>query len=1017
MKVTVKKEVLFNLLKNSLNENRTFNNPSGNFIHAFDRQSSSPISASPHMATQLSVEEPPVQDENYVPASISELKAAAARIAQEVPPDQVEGYYRALHRLLDAALDKSKDSMIAEASGRGFTMRGIFSDDDSDDRYGDAPGDEEEGFFDVGEESLSDEDEDEEAISQLKEDPLFQKLSKKLKKDPIFDGSRTIEKLSQKYGIGFSKIEGLLFDSEMASLQVASEPSDKKSALTGKLAVEPTSIPGALKREPVSKTTVEPEEVEDNSDIDDEYFDRAILGIKKSQQDELEIEREVENLTKRHRALTSGYWNEKQIEVLETSDPVGVVAQTVMDSMDAISRTIATEVSVKFGFLGADVQKSFSGSPEEKSWNGILSNDINTNNEVLYTLPADKKTESFWKSRVNKFINKLQSGNAGSLTPFSNQFTRITTFAADRYEEEQRGGIMDFLQEVADRVVATILSHPVYGATTRNVASSSDELLTKTIDTAFSSQLKKAPFSISNRATFDSRVAKGEFDPNALITHAGEEKTTKDAVVDAIVAYVIVKSQEFKKERRDLDPELSNEAKDSAIQQIVANLKDNETFTYSEGTGENKQSFVISKSDIVQDVRAFVDQKFLAAAASKESDVEFEETDVDSNYLEDPSVSEKEKKERFTDEIASQIMRNTGSVASYRDYFNRVIMKKFDFATKGFKDLEDPETQDEVNYIQIFNDTLAEMIPSILTALEAMLKELIGKGLTVEDLEPFIEGIAQIRAFEKIVYSRATRGGEETIQKLAGNIIKIDDDEYDAFDFFAEERNTGPAILRQIVSDIIGATLKGSGIGNIPTINFKFEEKVKRQAENIEDYLLKEIKKLFGGIDLKVAQDVSFATGAQLGLDESKAKFLEPNGRDLQLKMIYPFVGRVKKMPDFRAMNPPAKNFVCWFSAIADKQHGGAATMDERKAVAEKLFNLLMKMGAGEMDDATKEVKKIIDTTEKLVSKKFSEIEAIEAFTSDEVKRIRKNPELMRKIVLQAMKMHLEDIGYFEDNK
>ena len=116
-----------------------------------------------------------------------------------------------MHRLLDAAIDKSSD-MMSESRG-DFTMRGIFSDDDADERYGDTTGDDEEGFFNVGEESLSDEDEDEETLLQLKEDPLFQKLSKKLKKDPIFDGTRTIQKLSDKYGIGFSKIEGLLFDS------------------------------------------------------------------------------------------------------------------------------------------------------------------------------------------------------------------------------------------------------------------------------------------------------------------------------------------------------------------------------------------------------------------------------------------------------------------------------------------------------------------------------------------------------------------------------------------------------------------------------------------------------------------------------------------------------------------------------------------------------------------------------------------------------------------------------------
>ena len=119
MEVKVKKEVLFNLLKKALNENRTFDNSSGNFIHAFDRQEA-PIEATPHMATQLSVEEPPVADENYVPASIRELSAAASRIAEEVPPDQVERYYRSLHKLLDAVIDKSEEGMLAESWKLGW---------------------------------------------------------------------------------------------------------------------------------------------------------------------------------------------------------------------------------------------------------------------------------------------------------------------------------------------------------------------------------------------------------------------------------------------------------------------------------------------------------------------------------------------------------------------------------------------------------------------------------------------------------------------------------------------------------------------------------------------------------------------------------------------------------------------------------------------------------------------------------------------------------------------------------
>ena len=157
MQVKVKKEVLFNLLKKALNENRTFNNPSGNFIHDLDRNET-PILPSPHMSMQVSIEEPPVGDENYIPASISELRAAAARIAEEVPPDQVENYYRALHRLLDSAIDRS--NTISEA--RAYWQEDEINPQTSDDYMGSDSSSVDEGN-----------------LEDVKNDPLLSKILKK----------------------------------------------------------------------------------------------------------------------------------------------------------------------------------------------------------------------------------------------------------------------------------------------------------------------------------------------------------------------------------------------------------------------------------------------------------------------------------------------------------------------------------------------------------------------------------------------------------------------------------------------------------------------------------------------------------------------------------------------------------------------------------------------------------------------------------------------------------------------
>jgi len=134
----------------------------------------------------------------------------------------------------------------------------------------------------------------------------------------------------------------------------------------------------------------------------------------------------------------------------------------------------------------------------------------------------------------------------------------------------------------------------------------------------------------------------------------------------------------------------------------------------------------------------------------------------------------------------------------------------------------------------------------------------------------------------------------------------------------------------------------------------------------------------------------------------------------LQIKTIYPFVGRVKRLPDFDKMNPAAKNYVCWFTAIADKNSDGAATMDERKSIARELYNKLMSIGKGEMTTASSEVEEASQKVEEVINKVMSEVEALEDFTQKEVARVRKDSALMQKIVNQAMKMYLEDIQYFE---
>lgn len=68
-----------------------------------------PITVQPQMSVQLSTDMPPVEDDQYAPTTTSALSSSAAEIAKSVPPDQIGFFYKGLHRLLDAATDRTSN--------------------------------------------------------------------------------------------------------------------------------------------------------------------------------------------------------------------------------------------------------------------------------------------------------------------------------------------------------------------------------------------------------------------------------------------------------------------------------------------------------------------------------------------------------------------------------------------------------------------------------------------------------------------------------------------------------------------------------------------------------------------------------------------------------------------------------------------------------------------------------------------------------------------------------------------
>ena len=91
MQISVKREALKEFLKKVLSENRSIQSAAIDEIPA--KVDDEPIEAKPQMATQLTVEKPPVEDAAYVPASIPELTRAASAISEEVPDTQIKYFY------------------------------------------------------------------------------------------------------------------------------------------------------------------------------------------------------------------------------------------------------------------------------------------------------------------------------------------------------------------------------------------------------------------------------------------------------------------------------------------------------------------------------------------------------------------------------------------------------------------------------------------------------------------------------------------------------------------------------------------------------------------------------------------------------------------------------------------------------------------------------------------------------------------------------------------------------------
>ncbi len=168
-----------------------------------------PIQPNEMMASQLADEKPPIEDEDYKPSNVKELQRASASLASLVPDDQVEFFYKEMHRLVDKAaekqnapeeedntlgdpdkgardtpIDPKKDSSEEEKLKGESRIREGYDDDSRYGGYSDAEYDE------MGMSILPDED-----FAEF--EPAAEEI---IEKTPEEDGDATFEKIADEFG-------------------------------------------------------------------------------------------------------------------------------------------------------------------------------------------------------------------------------------------------------------------------------------------------------------------------------------------------------------------------------------------------------------------------------------------------------------------------------------------------------------------------------------------------------------------------------------------------------------------------------------------------------------------------------------------------------------------------------------------------------------------------------------------------------------------------------------------------
>jgi len=772
----------------------------------------------------------------------------------------------------------------------------------------------------------------------------------------------------------------------------------------------------------------------------------------------LDSEKQVPVAANSADARREEYWKGKLLS--KGQDPVAAFAQVTFDSARDVSRLIGTDVG-KTNFLGAGPEEG-SISNEQQAWEGILSNNINFNEEVLSKAAKNRKEEK-WKKTSEAFMNRFLDGPGGVLQPHVSAYKRVLQGAAlwfNKTFSEFDGDPELAVKKIAAYIIANTVGKisavghgrditrdlenidagELLNITNFEMKSESPNAIPETAHSKTIDTLRKLDGSLNIPSQNKILVAKG-IDLDQDIEYFGEQIGLEEAFRREFLFQLFIQAKLIRPLYGNMAADPAN-ARREIMKIFNENVKDDTDIAYVV-KGASKDA-TVKKQDLNFSADMYINLlKEAGKSEDRSEEMSDEEIDAIMSRLEDPEVSEDKKKLMMTNIIATRIMQTVDNAqASFRDYDYRVLSKKQKMAFDAIRDEDvDPDT---LTYLTIFNDTISEIAPLAVLSIKE-----IAKGLTPEEVaqiskllpmynEKEVKALADdaikaaasdsvgIAAIERMVYGKdevvelagetdnaerpATRGGEVFMQNIAEEDLN----------FLLDSGAVAPSVVRNIVGSLMGKTLRGGGLSKIPDIDFNrinqsVTTNVVRNAVQVEKEMLKLMKAEFGSISMADAQNSAFETAAEIGIKETKAKFLEKNEKDLQIKTIYPFVGRVKRMPDFDKMNPAAKNFVCWFTAIADVNHGGAATMEEKKKTAKKIFDKLLSIGKSMLgeasDDAKKFTEKIDDSIKEIIGKVKSDLEAMEEFTNKAVRSLAKNPAQIRDVIIQAIGMHLQDVN------